>query len=256
MMWYFLPRLLSWQYRVCSYDRRGYGWSETFEHDNPLQSARKRQRAANNINFLYALVEDHISKPFYYAGHSYGAHHLTLMALEHPDLIKGLIFLDGAEFSPVDTLRSMMELVANVQHAGFLRAGIDSGIINYRKLYADILDFTNLPPDIEAKFIATLKSGYYFATYVREKGPLADSDLAFKEVRQALQASAAIYAPVLVIDAGSRENANWFPKEHFMKYNESYHVTIQGATHESLVMSMRYAAYVSDLIDTFIKAHA
>ena len=41
MMWSFIPRLLvKKSFRVCAYDRRGYGWSETFEHGDPLKAIR------------------------------------------------------------------------------------------------------------------------------------------------------------------------------------------------------------------------
>lgn len=253
MGWGLIPANLSQTYRVCAYDRRGYGWSEGFEHDYNGVQQTEPQWAGSNIDFLEKLIDAAgIPTPFYYIGHSYGGYHMTLLSLKRPDFIKGLVFLDSARFSPLSTLRSLTTLIANVHATGILRIVLDTNILNYRKLFSTVVDFSSLQAEEENKLMSSFKSGYFFATYLRESQQLVDSTYAFSRLQKALKGQI-IDKPVLVIDAGDRKGGDWLSSAHFPRYNSTYSVRVNGTDHQSLIYSSRYAWRTKDLIQDFIQ---
>jgi pimeloyl-ACP methyl ester carboxylesterase len=117
MVWDFIPKMLEDRYLICFTDRRGYGWSETYEYDHfdlLTKPAYRQYSATNSEIFVKLIKEAGISTPFYYIGHSYGGHHLVQVALHHPEMVKGLVFLDSSQFSAaVDSLHDYLELIEN-----------------------------------------------------------------------------------------------------------------------------------------------
>ena len=85
--WLGAQQLLSQHYRVCSYDRAGYGWSD------PAPG----ERDARNINSdLHQLVERAgIERPFVLLAHSLGGLYARSYALTHPGEVAGLILVDS-----------------------------------------------------------------------------------------------------------------------------------------------------------------
>ena len=253
MGWNFIPQNLSQTYRVCAYDRRGYGWSEGIEQDYPDVVLSQPQWAGTNVEFLEKLVDAaSIPTPFFYVGHSYGGYHMTLLSLRRPDVIKGLVFLDSARFSPLRTLQSLMGVVANIHATGLLRLAMDLNIINYRKLFSSVVDFSAMTPTEEQRLLSIFRSGNFFSTYAREAGPLVQTKYAFENLESELQ-NRTIDRPVLVIDAGDRSGGEWLSSQHFPQYNSNFYRTVNGTDHQSLIYSKEYSWRTKDLIDEFIQ---
>lgn len=87
-VWGKVQPVLSRQTRVCSYDRAGFGWSQT----------RPGVQDANAISsHLYQLVRVvGVQRPFVLVGHSISGLYLRAYAAHYPGDLAGLVFIDGA----------------------------------------------------------------------------------------------------------------------------------------------------------------
>jgi len=99
--WARVQPALSRQTRVCSYDRAGFGWSES----------RPGVQDANTIaSELHQLIEAaSVQKPFVLVGHSISGLYLRSYAAHFPGDLAGLVFVDGA--TPLQDDRVPKELV-------------------------------------------------------------------------------------------------------------------------------------------------
>ena len=99
--WAKVQPALSRQTRVCSYDRAGFGWSES----------RPGVQDANAISSqLHQLVAAAgVQRPFVLVGHSISGIYLRSYAAHYPDDLAGLVFVDGA--TPLQDDRIPKELV-------------------------------------------------------------------------------------------------------------------------------------------------
>ena len=73
--------------RVCSYDRAGFGWSES----DPLP--RTGQQMAEELHQL--LTRDGISGPYILVGHSLGGFIMRLFRQAHPHDVVGMVLVDA-----------------------------------------------------------------------------------------------------------------------------------------------------------------
>lgn len=80
--------------RVCSYDRRGLGWSE------PGSLPRTSHVVVADLRDLLEAAE--IGPPYLLVGHSYGGLNARRFAQRYPQLVSGLVLVDAAH---VDQLR-------------------------------------------------------------------------------------------------------------------------------------------------------
>jgi pimeloyl-ACP methyl ester carboxylesterase len=99
--WPKVQPILSRQTRVCSYDRAGFGWSES----------RPGVQDANAISSqLHQLIETAaIERPFVLVGHSISGIYLRSYAAQYPADLAGLVFVDGA--TPLQDDRIPKELL-------------------------------------------------------------------------------------------------------------------------------------------------
>lgn len=244
----FVPRMLSANYTVCTHDRRGYGWSETLEHDVIDALLNEPQWTRTNIEFLRALLDAAgVRTPFYYVGHSYGGHHAVYMALAYPDLVTGLVLLDSAEFGLGSDW--FMELLVNTQPSGALQLASYTGLIDILELTDDADDLQDLPEDKVERMTATLRSGYYVSSDMRERWPLLN-DYATDGLQKEM-AKKRVTVPVLVLDKDGRD-PSWFPASNFTQYSPDFHTQIPCASHTSLVLTRRLGQVTADVINAFV----
>lgn len=84
--------------RVCSYDRSGYGWSES--------GARPRTSGVI-ADELHALLADAgLEGPFVLVGHSFGGFNVRMFASRYPDKVAGLVFVDASQARQVERLEA------------------------------------------------------------------------------------------------------------------------------------------------------
>ena len=84
--WESMIESLSYETRVCAYDRAGYGQSE------PGPMPRDSQRAADELHQLLANSGE--DGPFLLVGHSLGALNMQVYAHNYPEQVTGLVLLD------------------------------------------------------------------------------------------------------------------------------------------------------------------
>lgn len=86
--WQKIQNKLSNNFKVCSYDRAGYGWSE------PGPIPRTTARISRELRVL--LSEAAIQGPYILVGHSFGGYNIRYFASEYPDLVAGMVFVDAS----------------------------------------------------------------------------------------------------------------------------------------------------------------
>ena len=86
--WEKIQGKLSSNYKMCSYDRAGYGWSE------PGPRPRTTARISRELRVL--LSEAAIQGPYILVGHSFGGYNIRYFASEYPELVAGMVFVDAS----------------------------------------------------------------------------------------------------------------------------------------------------------------
>jgi pimeloyl-ACP methyl ester carboxylesterase len=103
--------------RVCSYDRAGYGWSDS----GPLP--RTSQRFAEELHTL--LIRAGEQEPYLLVGHSLGGHTVRLFANQHPQEVMGVVLVDARPeelaYLVPDTNKPQMSFWAFMARCGFFR---------------------------------------------------------------------------------------------------------------------------------------
>lgn len=84
--------------RVCTYDRAGYGWSDSGPRP------RTSQRVVEELRTL--LANAGLRPPFVLLGHSWGGLNMRYFASQHPDELAGLILVDALN-TDLDTKAEM-----------------------------------------------------------------------------------------------------------------------------------------------------
>ena len=86
--WITIQNNLAGSLKVCSYDRAGYGWSDS----------GPRPRTTDRITYeLHSLlVESKIPGPYVFVGHSFGGYNIRYFASKYPNLTAGLVLVDSS----------------------------------------------------------------------------------------------------------------------------------------------------------------
>lgn len=86
--WARVQNKLSNEFKVCSYDRAGYGWSD------PGPTPRTTARISRELHVL--LSEANVQGPYILVGHSFGGYNIRYFASEYPDLVAGMVLVDAS----------------------------------------------------------------------------------------------------------------------------------------------------------------
>jgi len=90
-LWYKPMDLIAETNKVCVYGRRGMVGSEPVSAD-PL---RTTQDHVDDLNGLIDVLE--LETPVILVGHSLGGFNIRLLAGQHPEMVAGLVFVDGSD---------------------------------------------------------------------------------------------------------------------------------------------------------------
>ncbi|MCI0400270.1 MAG: alpha/beta hydrolase [Gammaproteobacteria bacterium] len=86
--WTRVQNALAKHYRVCTYDRAGYGWSK------PGPLPRTTEQIATE---LYTLLKNaDVQGPYILVGHSFGGYNVRYFASKYPEEVQGLVLIDSS----------------------------------------------------------------------------------------------------------------------------------------------------------------
>jgi pimeloyl-ACP methyl ester carboxylesterase len=154
--WYKVQPEIARFARVCSYDRAGYGWSDS--------SPRVRVPSVM-ADELHTLLSDAGEKPPYIlVGHSYGSAVAQTFAAKFPDMTAGLVLVDGVHLreSPVFPLGHRIWLK-------FMQWTMPFGLPRWRHWCG------GGPPEFQAMAEAANCRSRAFAAYYREWSQLSSA---------------------------------------------------------------------------------
>jgi pimeloyl-ACP methyl ester carboxylesterase len=223
--------------RVCAYDRAGLGWSG---------DSGKPHDAAEIARQLHLLLDKaKLAPPYVLVGHSLAGLLMPVYTEAHADEVAGLVFLDPShprqwsqlpkEGDAVPKAKRLFKLLGYAAAAGATH------------LYNPLIDrswFDKLPPDIQAQLrYFGNRSSTYFTSYAEFA--------AFDEsARQAASVTSLGNRPLVVVTASrSAGEGDGAPASVLQKLHgeiaalstRGRHVTVQGATHMTLIADRDYA---------------
>jgi len=115
--WQRVQPLLSNNNRVCSYDRLGYGWSDSIADSD-----------ANTVSNLHALLQNAGEQPpFVMVGASRGGLYVRLYQAKYPDEVVGLVLVDPTHEERLYTMYQGKALSIATLTAEQLRTTVPSG---------------------------------------------------------------------------------------------------------------------------------
>ena len=109
LSWRKVQPALSSLTRVCSYDRAGFGWSES------QVTTRDSDHIIQELHALLSVAE--ISGPMVLIGHSAGGLHIRKYLTKYPTDVVGLVFVDASTPEQIDQLPAEMNQPQNLRWA-------------------------------------------------------------------------------------------------------------------------------------------
>ena len=181
--------------RVCSYDRAGYGWSDTGVMPRTSEQTVKELRAL--------LKKAGINGPYILVGHSFGGFHTRLFANQFVSEIVGIVLIDASHenqisYLPPEKFQAEMRQI-NVAHLtaplGVMRLAGNLGL-----LPAEFETFVKKYP---AELQPALRSFYYRGQqFSAWKAEYEAAEISAAQVRES---SSLKDIPLIVITAGTLE---------------------------------------------------
>lgn len=186
IFWSKVQPILSQNMRVCSFDRAGYGWSDT---------SPKPRTGKQMMSELHTLLENaNIEQPFVLVGHSLGGYNTRLYADAYSDELAGVVLLESAHEEqwqrlPVEVGESLnAQIRALKQGTAMARVGL------MRALKGQLPKF-DLPKDMIPVYEAAMVQPKTFNVTANE------SSLASETAAQVAETKSLGDLPLLVISA-------------------------------------------------------
>jgi pimeloyl-ACP methyl ester carboxylesterase len=177
--WAGIQRQLTSSYRVCAYDRAGYGWSQ------PGPLPRDAEQVVRELHAL--LQESGEAGPYLLVGHSLGGLHVQLYAARHPEEVAGLVLIDSATAGTLPAEFNEQRR-ATLGFYGTMRQLTASGLLRVlgplggkRAIPPSV---RGLPEDVQDAYLALLLDPVYYETAAAEMMALPES---VEQVSAALQ---------------------------------------------------------------------
>jgi pimeloyl-ACP methyl ester carboxylesterase len=220
--------------RACAYDRAGLGWSDhgTGRFDAATSAAELRA----------ALAAAGIKPPYVLVGHSYGGLVVRLLAAQHPDEVAGVVLVDAShpdQWTRIPASRGGRTVAFGNTVTAVLAT---LGLVRLLRLERSTID--GLPQPEHAQMRA----------YLARPGPWAAGAAGLMawerdSRRQLTDAGGFGDLPLVVLSVTEQERfadvLTALQSELPGLSRHSRHVTVEGATHYTLVSRPEHAAVVA-----------
>ena len=191
LFWAYVQPEVAKYTRVCSYDRAGYGWSES----SPMP------RTANaEVDELHTLlVNADVQGPYILVGHSLGGMNMRVFANNYPDEVVGMVLVDS--YHEERPTRNPELAEANQDAAWQFRMFELLSSTGIAALAPQSIPDPGLPGDAYAQLQAITATTRYFETFLAEMNSIEESSA---EVR-AQKITSIGNMPLIVLSAGRQE---------------------------------------------------
>jgi pimeloyl-ACP methyl ester carboxylesterase len=232
---------------VVAYDRAGLGWSDTSPHQPSTDAALADLRDA--------LTARGLAGPYLLVGHSLGAHHVRAFAAAHPDEVAGLVLVDPSHERAAEAVGMTSEQMWPM-FAG-LRAAARLGLLRLYNPFAGELE--TLPQPHRDQALTQLASTRYARTFGAEMAAL-DAIGATLPTGQGVLGDLPLR---VLIGRGGATSADEQAQLDAMAAlrgdmeqmsTDGHTITLDDATHVSIVADQRHAATVTDTIIDLLQA--
>jgi pimeloyl-ACP methyl ester carboxylesterase len=235
--WGWVQRELSKTTRVVSYDRASLGWSDVGE--KPLDAAKSARELHK------ALEQAGIQAPYVLAGHSYGGLVVRMFADLYPDEVVGIVLVDSShpdQWTHIPASKGGQTVAIGNRVTAFIaRFGI------MRLFHLEESFIKGLPPREYAEMRAYLSTPNGWLAGA--EGLIAWRDLSQKQVNAARSLGK---MPLFVLSVTEQDRyadvLTSLQAELPKLSSNSKHITVEGATHYTLVSMQDYASVVVDAI--------
>lgn len=230
--------------QVIAYDRPGLGWSD------PGPEPRDAHSTARELHAAFEKAS--ISGPYVVVGHSYGGLTMRAFADLYPDEVAGLVLVDA---SHPDQWAHIPASKGGGRIAGAQRVMSGIGYLGLFRLLSQEAETLarGLPPQQQAEIKA----------FCMLPGSLQTGSKALavwdSQTRPQINSAAGYGSKPLVVlsvteQAAYAEVLTRLQRELPSLSSNSKHVTVEGATHESLVSNATFARQVTDAILQVVSA--
>ncbi len=159
--------------RVCSYDRAGYGWSDT------VHEAMLPQQVAEMLHDL--LENGGEGPPYLMVGHSFGGIYVRILTAEYPNDVVGMVLVDSSHEN--QNQQAPPELAESPEYIKLQKAGAASlqilqvvapiGVLRAFKLMDPGVASLQLPDQEKGPALAEMYRTSFIGAYVRESDMMA-----------------------------------------------------------------------------------
>jgi pimeloyl-ACP methyl ester carboxylesterase len=230
--------------RVCGYERAGWGWSDTGPAPRDA-----RQTAAE----LHTLLERAgVAGPYVLAGHSLGGLYVRMYASQYPEEVVGIVLLEASHSEQMSHL-SAEQLAQDENYGRLLPLYSLLNRVGVSHLYFALggeFDFADLPPRQHDEIAAFSSSPRHWDSQVAERLFWPDT------LGQVAATGDLGDLPLAVITAGTGSSPEWLALQDDLATlsTNSVHLTVDEATHGSLVMNPEHARQTSAAIVQIVEA--
>jgi len=251
--WTNIQSSLSEHVRVVSYDRAGYGWSET--------DRQPRDLTRNAHQLRKALDELEIEPPYLLVSHSMGGIFSTVFQTEYAEDVIGMVLVDPSPPDLFDNLPQdmvdRMKSVARMMQA--LQVASNFGVLRVINPFASVV--ADMPDPQRSATIAFSTSPSYIASYLDENDILLT-------LPQSMPPRASLHdLPLVVLSTNTAPEGQTMPdgivetlhRLHEEWANESTNgkwLIMDGANHYSVIGIEPYTTQIVSLIFDMIKQSA
>jgi pimeloyl-ACP methyl ester carboxylesterase len=167
LTWYLVQKEVRGFARVCSYDRAGYGWSDSAS--GPLSPAQ----VATDLHKLLEIAQ--VPGPYILVGHSAGGYYVRAYVNQYPSEVVGMVLVDAA-YEQQDLLYPPEYIELMNKSAALLPLGqimAPFGGMRATKILNALVPANSLPADVEGAFLSIIHRTSYCKSMANETKAVA-----------------------------------------------------------------------------------